>query len=182
MRRFTLGDYPTRASATPAKPRGVMTRRKYGTAPTRWQKGGASVQWTAAREGIGTLSALLDLYGRQKRGHSRGGRECRATGSTCVFKPLLAKPVATLKAGDFQLHCGRMPRKRRQLRRPQHLRPALKWAAHRGYCAADLAQHRAASPGGAPQAHPDPRRTRRTCSQCCGRPAAPTPPRCGLCC
>ena len=92
-----------------------------------------------ARDGIGTLSALLDLYARQKGERFKSWSECRRRIDS-VFAPFLSRPIATLKAGELQLHADGWRAKQSAAAAVRYLRPILKWAAHRGYCAPDLVQ------------------------------------------
>ena len=56
----------------------------------------------AAKEGVGTLGALLNLYGEKRGSTQRAWADLRKR-IDLVFKPLLAKPVASLAASDFQM-------------------------------------------------------------------------------
>ena len=86
-----------------------------------------------AREGIGTLSALLDMYAEQKGGRFKSWTECRRRIDS-VFAPFLNQPIATLKAGELQLHADGWRAKQSAAAAVRYLRPVLKWAAHSGYC------------------------------------------------
>jgi hypothetical protein len=111
----------------------------------------------AAKAGTGTLAALLALYGDKR------GRTLKSWGEArkridLVFKPLLNRPTATLKAADFQIIADSYPAVMSAAFTVRSLRPALKWAAQRGYLADDLAR----TPAGcrkAPEANFKPRRT-----------------------
>ena len=56
----------------------------------------------AAKEGVGTLAALLDLYG-EKRGNAQKAWPESRKRINLVCNPLLAKPVAAVSASDFQM-------------------------------------------------------------------------------
>ena len=56
----------------------------------------------AAKEGVGTLAALLDLYG-EKRGNAQKAWPESRKWINVVCNPLLAKPVAAVSASDFQM-------------------------------------------------------------------------------
>jgi integrase len=138
MRRFTLGDYPTMGIADAREAaRGMRAEVRKGADPVADSKRQRAIG-RQAREGIGTLSALLDLYARQKGEQLKSWGECRRRIDS-VFAPFLKGPIATLKAGDLQLHADGWRAKQSAAAAVRYLRPVLKWAAHRRYCATDLA-------------------------------------------
>jgi integrase len=93
----------------------------------------------AAKEGIGTLSALLTIYGNQR------GRELRRWESSkrmveVVFKPFLKRPLASLTTADLQMQADSYNAKQSAASAVRYVRPILKWGVARGYVAAGLAQ------------------------------------------
>ena len=138
MRRFTLGDYPTMGIADAREAaRGMRAEVRKGADPVAESKRQRAIG-RQARDGIGTLSALLDMYAEQKGGRLKSWVECRRRVDS-VFAPFLNQPIATLKAGNLQLHADGWRAKQSAAAAVRYLRPVLKWAAHRGYCATDLA-------------------------------------------
>jgi integrase len=90
------------------------------------------VQWVLA------LAALLDIYG-EKRGNAQKAWADTRKRIDLVCKPLLAKPVAALAASDFQMVVDAYPSEATGSFVVRSIRPALKWAAQRGYVAEGLA-------------------------------------------
>jgi integrase len=138
MRRFTLGDYPTMGIADAREAaRGMRAEVRKGADPVAESKRLRAIG-RQARDGIGTLSALLDLYTREKGERLKSWAECRRRIDS-VFSPFLNRPVATLKAADLQLQADGWKAKQSAAAAVRYLRPVLKWAVRRGYCSADLA-------------------------------------------
>ena len=180
MRRFTLGEYPTMGIADAREAARCMRAEvRKGADPVADSKRQRAIG-RQARDGIGTLSALLDLYARQRGEQLKSWVECRRRIDS-VFAPFLNRPIATLKPGDLQLHADGWQAKQSAAAAVRYLRPVLKWAAHRGYGASDLAQI-------VPPATVGRRRrvlTAMNSRRCCrsyAPPAAPTLPPCGSCC
>jgi integrase len=91
-----------------------------------------------ARDGIGTLAALLDLYGA-KQGHNlKSWDECRRRINS-VFAAHLPRPLATMKAGDLQMTADGWTSQQSAAAAVRYLRPVLKWAAQRQYAPRELA-------------------------------------------
>jgi len=91
-----------------------------------------------ARDGVGTLAALLDLYAQQRGGAMKTWPECRRR-IEVVFAPFLSAPLATLKAGDLQMRADGWASKQSAAAAVRYVRPVLKWAAHRGYVPGEAA-------------------------------------------
>lgn len=128
MRRFPLGNHPKM---------GVADARN--TARTTWaevRKGSDPVAEArhkramakAAKEGIGTLEALLNLYGKKDGAALKSWPESRRRIDS-VFKPFLKPPLGTLKARDFQLQADTWPSAQSAAAAVRYIRPVLKWAA-----------------------------------------------------
>ena len=139
MRRFRLGDYPTMGIASARKAaRTMRSDVDRGVDPIAERKRQRAIGHEA-RDGIGTLTALLDLYARQKGDRLKSWAECRRRINS-VFAPFLNKPVAAMKAGDLQMQADGWAAVQSAAAAVRYLRPVLKWAAQRGYVARDLAQ------------------------------------------
>ena len=154
MRRFPLGEYPTMGIADAREAaRAMRAEVRRGADPVAERKRHRTIG-RAAREGIGTLKALLDLYARQKAGPLKRWTECRCRIDS-VFAPFLERPVATLKAADLQMQADGWAAKHSAAAAVRYLRPVLKCAARlrpaRGF------HDRATRDGGTPQAGTEPR-------------------------
>jgi integrase len=138
MRRFPLGSYPVMGiSAAREAARAMRAQVRAGADPiAERQRKRASAQ--SAREGVGTLAALLALYGDKAAAQRKSWPDCqRRIGS--VFKPHLVKPLAALKARDLQMTADAWGSAQSASAAVRYIRPVLKWAAQRGYCDAALA-------------------------------------------
>lgn len=102
-----------------------------------------------ARAGVGTLTALLDLYGAEPTAKRPGGPGASLkTWPSCrkmvghVFAIHLCKPLATMKPGDLQMTADAHRAQQSAAAAVRYLRPVLKWASAsgRGYVPRDLAQ------------------------------------------
>lgn len=138
MRRFPLGDFPTMgiSGARDAAQEMRVAVRK-GADPIAEARRKRMVG-RDAREGIGTLTALLDLYAAQKGGKLKSWGECRRR-IDGVFKAHLGKPLATLRVGDLQLTADSHKAQQSAAAAVRYIRPVLKWGAQRGYVGAELA-------------------------------------------
>jgi integrase len=136
-RRFPLGSYPAMGiSAAREAARAMRANVQAGADPiSERRQTRAAAQ--SAREGIGTLAALLALYGEQGP-QRRSWPDCRER-IVSVFKAHLAKPLSALKAGDLQMTAQAWPSAQSASAAVRYLRPVLKWAAKRGCCDAALA-------------------------------------------
>jgi integrase len=139
MRRFPLGSYPGKGiSDARSEARALHTRVKQDGADPVAERRRERTMGTAAREGVGTLAALLDIYGEKRGNAQKAWAETRKR-IDLVCKPLLAKPVAALAASDFQMVVDAYPSEATGSFVVRSIRPALKWAAQRGYVAEGLA-------------------------------------------
>ena len=161
MRRFPLGRYPDKGiSEARSEARALHTRVKQDGADPVAERRRERAMGAAAKAGVGTLAALLDLYGRSGVTLRRRWAEARKR-IDLVFKPLLAKPVATLRRQISRCWLTDTPSRIAAGFAVRSVRPALKWAATAWL--SSLRRLRASHPPApvqAPQAHPDPRRTR----------------------
>lgn len=133
MRRFALGGYPAMGiSAARDAARALHVRvRQEGADPTA-ERRKERAMGAAAREGSGTLAAILDLYKEKRASAQKAWGEARKR-IDFIFKPLLGKPAATLVVAEFQLLADSYRSQSSASYAVRSLRPALKWAAQRGY-------------------------------------------------
>ncbi len=156
MRRFPLGGWPA-LSITDARKKARTTREKVreGADPIAEARKLRAIG-RDAKAGIGTLGALLDLYGGPvtKKGGAEDaapkarvigpGRELKTWPETrrkveIVFAGLLKRPLATLTATDLQMAADAYASKTSASAAVRYVRPILKWAAQRSYVARDVA-------------------------------------------
>jgi integrase len=140
MRRFMLGSWEQIGLADArTKARALhMTVKADGADPTA-EKRAERARAAEAREGIGTLAALLDLYGRTKGSKLRSWPDSRKR-IDVVLHPLLTRPVADLKLGEVQLAVDTYSSPKSAAFVVRSVRPVLKWASApgRAYLAAKL--------------------------------------------
>ena len=138
MRRFPLGEYPTMGIADAREAaREMRAEVRKGADPVAKRKRQRAIG-RQAREGVGTLTALLDLYARQKGERLKSWAECRRRIDS-VFAAFLSKPMATLKVGDLQMQADGWAAAQSAAAAVRYARPVLKWAAQRGYAPDELA-------------------------------------------
>lgn len=139
-RRFPLGQHPAM---------GISEARDAARSMREAVRGGADPIADArrkrmlgkqAREGVGTLKALLDLYGEREGFRRKSWVPCRRMVEH-VFSVHLGKPLATLKLGDLQLTADTHKAQQSAAAAVRYLRPVIKWAAHTGrsYVSSSLA-------------------------------------------
>jgi integrase len=139
MRRFPIGSYPDKGiSEARGEARALHTRVKQDGADPVAERRRERAMGAAAREGVGTLKALLDLYG-EKRGNAQKAWPESRKRIDLVCKPLLTKAVASLAASDFQMVVDAYPSESTGSFVVRSIRPALKWSAQRGYVGEALA-------------------------------------------
>lgn len=140
MRRFTLGVHPT-LGVSEAREAARMTwaQVRGGADPVQEARHKRAIA-KAAKEGVGTLMALIELYGRKNGAALKSWPDCRRRIES-VFKPLLKKPLDTLKSRDFQLQADSWKSAQSASAAVRYVRPVLKWAAAsgRGYVGKELA-------------------------------------------
>jgi integrase len=135
MRRFPLGAYPeTGISKAREAARTLHVRvLQDGADPVR-ERRAKRAMGADAKAGIGTLAAVLDIY-TAKQGNTLKSWPDGRKRVELVFKALLQRPIAALTAADFQLEADRHPHPHGAAFAVRTLRPALRWAAKRGYLA-----------------------------------------------
>jgi len=139
MRRFPIGSFPAvGVSDARAEARALHVKvKQQGADPVADRKRERAIA-NDAKAGIGTLSALLNLYEGQ-RGETQKRWAASRRMIEMVFEPHLNRPLATMKAGDLQLAADGWRSKQSAASGVRYLRPILKWAAHRRYVAPELA-------------------------------------------
>ncbi|MDE1882913.1 MAG: tyrosine-type recombinase/integrase [Rhodospirillales bacterium] len=139
MRRFPLGAHPTMGISDAREAARVMWAKVRGGADPVQEARHKRAVAKAAKEGIGTLAALLDLYERKDGSKLKSWPECRKRIES-VFKPYLKKPLDVLKARDLQLQADSWKSAQSAAAAVRYIRPMLKWAAAtgRGYVGKEL--------------------------------------------
>jgi integrase len=139
MRRFPLGGYPaTGISDARNRARELHTRvRQQGADPIADRRRDRVIG-AAAKVGEGTLSALLALYERQRGTGLKRWAEAKRS-MEVVFKPLLGRPLVTLKAQDFQMLADAYGARHAAGAAVRYVRPVVKWGATRGYIGSGVA-------------------------------------------
>jgi integrase len=139
MRRFTLGEYPTMGIADAREAaREMRAEVRKGADPVAERKRQRAIG-KQARDGVGTFTALLDLYARQKGQGQKSWAECRRRIGS-VFASFLNQPMTTLKKSDLQMQADGWGAPQSAAAAVRYLRPVLKWAAQRGYAPNELTQ------------------------------------------
>jgi integrase len=138
MRRFPLGGYPAIGiSNARRKARELHTRVRQEAADPIADRRRDRVIGAAAKVGEGTLSALLDLYEKQRGSEQKRWAEAKRS-VNMVFRPLLARPLVSLKAQDFQMLADGYKAQHAAGAAVRNIRPILKWATTRGYTASEV--------------------------------------------
>jgi len=140
MRRFPLGNHPDMGlSAARDAARATWAEVRKGADPVEDARRKRAIG-KDAKERIGTLASLIELYAK-KQGHNlKSWPECKKRIDS-VFARQLKKPLATMRAGDLQFEADRWPSGQSAAAAVRYIRPILKWASEggRGYVARDVA-------------------------------------------
>lgn len=140
MRRFPLGSHPGMGLANARKAASVMYAAvKSGADPVKEARRRRAINKDAS-EGVGTLAALVELYGKKRGASLKSWPECKKRIDS-VFAKLLQKPIATMKQGDLQFEADSWPSQQSAAAAVRYIRPILKWASDggRGYATRELA-------------------------------------------
>lgn len=130
-RRYTLGDHPAMGiSEARDAARLMRSKVKAGGDPIIDAKRGRA-EAREGRAGVGTLSALIDHYGRQKGAALKSWPEYRRLIAT-VFAPLMARPLPKITVADIQMMADAYSAPQSASGAVRCLRPILKWAAAPG--------------------------------------------------
>ncbi|MBV9491473.1 MAG: site-specific integrase [Verrucomicrobia bacterium] len=133
MRRFQLGSFPELGiSAARDAARTLRTRIRQGGADPIAERRRERAMGEAARAGTGTLAAVLDLYGEKRGNAQKAWGEARKR-FNLIFRALMGRPIAMLSKADFQVLADGYHSAPSASFAVRSLRPALKWAAQRGY-------------------------------------------------
>jgi integrase len=141
MRRFPLGSYPAMGiSQARDEARALHARVKQEGADPIEERRRARAREADARLGVGTLGAVLDLYGTKAGSVLKSWRDSRKR-VDLVFKALLTRPAADVRASDLQLAADTYPFPKSASFAVRVIRPALKWGSGPGrqYVSPDLA-------------------------------------------
>jgi len=132
MRRFALGDHPHVgiAEARDAA-RSLHGKVKHDGADPIAEARKEQAHAVDAKAGIGTLSAVLAIYGERRGTQLKSWAHSRLAIDR-VFQALLHRPVATMTCGNLQLAADCYPAPKAASYAIRALRPALKWAAQAG--------------------------------------------------
>lgn len=152
MRRFPIGDYPAIGIADAReKARALRVQVKDGADPIEEARRRRAIT-RAAADGVGTLKALLDLYGPPlpaKKGAATEAPKVKPIGPGAglkswltgrarierVFRKFLARPLENLKAADLQMEADSYGSAQIAASAVRCIRPVIKWGAGRGYVA-----------------------------------------------
>jgi integrase len=88
---------------------------------------------------VNTLAAVLALYDAQRGRDLKSWVHSRKR-VVRVFAPLLSRAVQSLTAADFQIAADSFPARQSASFAVRTVRPVLRWAARRGYCARALVE------------------------------------------
>lgn len=153
MPRVPIGDYPTLGISDARREAETLRQRvKHEGADPVADRRRARALTQDAKAGIGTLAALLDIYGgpikpqepdKQVRviGPGKDLKTWRAQRQSieAVFKAFLAKPLAVMSATDLQMTADAWRAPANAAAAVRYLRPILKWAATRQYLPREVA-------------------------------------------
>jgi integrase len=138
IRRFPLGTYPALGiSEARTAARKLYVQVKDGGADPIAQARRDRAIGRDAADGIGTLAALLRLYG-EKRGVDLRSWHGQRKAIENVFAKHLERPLATMATADLQLTADSHGARMSAALAVRCLRPVIKWAAKRGYAPAGL--------------------------------------------
>jgi len=138
-RRFVLGQHPNMGISDAREAAGAMRAKvqRDGADPVADARRKRS-EARDAEQGIGTLAALLDVYGAKVGTKLKSWQECRRR-IEHVFAAFLAKPLGALKAEELQLAADAHASAQSAAAAVRYIRPVLKWGAQRRHVTADTA-------------------------------------------
>jgi integrase len=131
LRRYTLGNHPAMGVAEAREEARLMRVkvREAGADPIAERKRERVVA-RDAKDGIGTLTALLDDYAAAEGSQLKSWAECRRRIES-VFAAYLKRPLERLALVDLQHTADHWPSAQSAAAAVRYIRPVLKWAAHR---------------------------------------------------
>lgn len=139
LRRFPVGEYPEMGISAARRRAAVVRADVKGGADPIAEARRRRQMGREEREGIGTLAALVDLYGEKRGGSLKSWQEYRR-GINAVFARLMRTPLTSITVIDLQLAADRWPARQSAASAVRYLRPVLKWASEpgRGYVPSEL--------------------------------------------
>ena len=139
LRRFALGSYSDELGIAKARQAAAAQRAKVkaGADPIAEARRKRALA-RDAKAGIGTLEALLDLYGAQQGRTRESWPECRRRIDS-VFAQHLARPLESLRRTDLQLTADAWGSQSSASAAVRYIRPVLRWAAGRDLLTIDAA-------------------------------------------
>ncbi len=130
-RRYPIGEYPhIGLSAARIAALSLRAKVREGVDPIA-ERRQRRQEARDAKEGVGTLGALLETYGAKVGAVRRSWPDCRRR-IRSVFAPLLAKPAAGLTIGALQMAADNWPSAQSAAAAVRYIRPILKWASAPG--------------------------------------------------
>jgi integrase len=140
MRRFPLGAMPKMGLADARKAADTMRVAVRGGADPVAEGRRKRAIGRDAKEGIGTLAALVELYGKKRGNALKSWPDCKRRVES-VFAKQMKRPVATMRRVDLQFEADNWPSAQSAAAAVRYIRPILKWASRGGreYVARDLA-------------------------------------------
>jgi integrase len=138
-RRFPLGSYHTMGlSAARTAARLLHAKVKQDGVDPIAQRRRERAIGNDAKQGVGTLAALISQYGEKQGKEKRSWPESKRRIET-VFKRYLTRPLASLTATDLQKTADDYPAQQSAAAAVRYIRPVLKWGAARGDVGRDVA-------------------------------------------
>lgn len=139
MRRFPLGLWPAMGIAAAREAARVLRVDVRGGADPVAAARRKRAMGRDAKDGVGTLAALLAFYGSKVAAGQKSWPQQRRR-VELVFKAHLSRPLASITRMDLQVAADSYPAGQQALGALNALRPVLKWAASRGYVGPDVLQ------------------------------------------
>lgn len=146
MRRFPLGSWPAVGLSDARKlAKALRVKVRQDGADPIAERRRELARGKAAKAGVGTLAAVLNMYGEKRGNAQKAWGEARKR-IDLIFKPLLSRPSEAVTRQDIQMLADAYASQSSASYAVRSLRPALKWAAEREYVPEDLARIRPPAP------------------------------------
>jgi integrase len=139
MRRYEIGRYPVVGIAEARKKARKLhvNVRENGADPVAEGRR-RRMAGTEARDGLGTLKALLTQYGEAVGKTKKSWEDSRRRIET-VFKAQMEVHLSVLKASDLQIAADAYPARQSAAAAVRYIRPVLKWGAKRNHLSLEIA-------------------------------------------
>jgi integrase len=139
MRRYEIGRYPVVGIAEARKKARSLhvNVRENGADPVAEGRR-RRMAGTEARDGLGTLKALLTQYGEAVGKTKKSWQDSRRRIET-VFKAQMEVHLSVLKASDLQIAADAYPARQSAAAAVRYVRPVLKWGAKRNHLSLEIA-------------------------------------------